>query len=179
MIRLRLLLALEALGKVFRAVFQGKKLFLLESRQERRWSACKRCDFYLSEGLQCGVCSCFLPLKVPLVTETCPKGYWIKYALTNSGFGKLIQKLCHKTLAVISIVFRLIQVTRLEQFPPQTFPRAVSSRETGRSETIVKPKTSSAHCKWPVVSKIRKTHESKQKLMLNSRIVHARLKPRA
>ncbi len=46
----------------------------------KRIVACQvGCDRYLPETQQCGVCTCYIKLKAPLATESCPhpeKDHW-------------------------------------------------------------------------------------------------------
>lgn len=45
--------------------------------EELRAGVCDRCEF--SEGFQCQKCTCFIPLKIKLSTESCPIQKWGEY----------------------------------------------------------------------------------------------------
>jgi hypothetical protein len=47
-----------------------------KEEQKGRHDICAKCPFLVREGYRCGVCKCFLEIKVPLATSYCPKGYW-------------------------------------------------------------------------------------------------------
>ena len=42
----------------------------------QRYSICKTCDEFRSSIKQCKICGCFMPLKVRLAFEKCPKEKW-------------------------------------------------------------------------------------------------------
>lgn len=46
-----------------------------------RGNTCDTCEF--SDGLQCQKCTCFIPLKIKLSTESCPVGAWGEYFNKN------------------------------------------------------------------------------------------------
>lgn len=41
-----------------------------------RYRVCKECDKFINLTKQCSICKCFMPLKVRLAFEECPKGKW-------------------------------------------------------------------------------------------------------
>lgn len=47
-----------------------------KEEQKERHEICTKCPFMITEGYKCGVCQCYLSLKVALATSECPKGYW-------------------------------------------------------------------------------------------------------
>ena len=48
-----------------------------ESAQIGRQNRCLVCPHY--ENGQCQVCTCYVPMKIILATESCPKGQWGEY----------------------------------------------------------------------------------------------------
>ena len=41
-----------------------------------RYSICKNCEEFRTSIKQCRICGCFMPLKVRLAFEKCPKEKW-------------------------------------------------------------------------------------------------------
>jgi len=65
-----------AVGRAVCAFFRGRPVFASELLQREREATCYQCPEYLPETLQCKVCTCFVPIKVMLETERCPRGRW-------------------------------------------------------------------------------------------------------
>jgi len=76
MTRLRPIVALSALYRLFKQLIQRKQVFVAPEVVRKRMSACYMCPDFDSEGEQCKICSCFVRLKAELATEKCPKHRW-------------------------------------------------------------------------------------------------------
>lgn len=64
---------------LFRALFRFLRRPEVVPREveEVRGNTCDTCVH--SDGLQCQKCTCFIPLKIKLSTESCPVGAWGEY----------------------------------------------------------------------------------------------------
>lgn len=74
----RISMPFRALAAAFRTSYMKIRGFrtLCNPREEaNRFNKCKICPFLL-EDQQCGVCGCWIPMKILLTAEKCPKGRW-------------------------------------------------------------------------------------------------------
>lgn len=76
MIRPELKKAAFALTKIFRKIFAREPFLVTREEAALRVQLCKQCPHYLPNSHQCALCSCFIPAKASLGTETCPADNW-------------------------------------------------------------------------------------------------------
>ena len=50
-------------------------MFVGREKAQARFDVCKKCLNYKKTG-QCGICHCFMRIKVRMENEECPIGYW-------------------------------------------------------------------------------------------------------
>lgn len=67
---------LKAVSRAVRQLFRRKPLFLPPRYRDERLLICEVCPFFDSPAGRCDVCGCFVELKAPLRTETCPANRW-------------------------------------------------------------------------------------------------------
>lgn len=65
-----------SLGKAVAAQVAAGFPLASKDEQKRRHEICSTCPLLKQEEYKCGVCNCFLLIKIPLGTSVCPKGYW-------------------------------------------------------------------------------------------------------
>lgn len=66
---------ITALKALFR--FARRPEVVPEAIEKKRGETCDACIF--SSGMQCLKCTCFIPLKIKLSTESCPLKKWGQY----------------------------------------------------------------------------------------------------
>jgi hypothetical protein len=65
-----------ALGKVIGLLVKGKNPTVSKNEYNRRIEICNNCPFFHLG--RCVLCGCMVSAKAALVTENCPKEFWIK-----------------------------------------------------------------------------------------------------
>jgi len=54
-----------------------------DEEKERRAEICSTCPSLRKEEYRCGECGCYLKLKIPMETSTCPLSKWKKEEIKN------------------------------------------------------------------------------------------------
>ena len=72
----RLRNAIYAMGRVLRALFLWRSIFVDEHTAFEREMRCRMCPLYDDDAAVCTECKCFVGIKVRLATEECPIGNW-------------------------------------------------------------------------------------------------------
>lgn len=77
------LMRFPSFRKFFRSIraFQERPEVVPHDVESQRENVCDGCEF--SNGFQCQKCTCYIPLKVKLATESCPIGSWGEYFNQN------------------------------------------------------------------------------------------------
>lgn len=75
-------------------VLRGRTPFVSPPVFRARLNRCKRCRQFDYVFNQCNACTCYVPGKAMLPTETCPLGFWHPVRLTFSRFHSLIKRIC-------------------------------------------------------------------------------------
>lgn len=75
--------AWSALRRFLRALFSKQPVLADDHVTRVRLSRCERCPH--AEDNQCSLCTCVIPLKVIMATESCPAGRWDRQTKFSSG----------------------------------------------------------------------------------------------
>jgi hypothetical protein len=76
--KFHILMPFRALGAAFRSIdmkVRGFRALCTPAEEAKRFKKCKICPFLL-ENQQCGACGCWIPAKIMLTAEKCPKNKW-------------------------------------------------------------------------------------------------------
>ena len=66
----------ERQKKIDEAAEENRKFFLKAVEAEERMKICRECDKYLKKARICGVCKCFMPMKIRMRSADCPLEKW-------------------------------------------------------------------------------------------------------
>lgn len=67
---------LRFVAAMWRAFRSPKPVQVDDRTREERKRICEACPQYDELFSQCNRCGCFVPLKIELLTESCPDGRW-------------------------------------------------------------------------------------------------------